>query len=116
VPQRRHETATATCRGNSDFASIQVAIVDRINNDLQQFRLVDDLVQIDNFDAFERLAVVVDERVALPAVGDLGSKKRHGYIQLKLKASGSVLSGGWPRPDAAWSAVLPKVADRPAIP
>jgi hypothetical protein len=45
----------------------RVAIVDRINYDLQRFRLVGDLVQVDDFDAAERLAVVVDERAALPA-------------------------------------------------
>jgi hypothetical protein len=40
----------------------RVAMVDRINHDLQRFRLVGDLVQVDDFDASERLAVVVDER------------------------------------------------------
>jgi hypothetical protein len=39
----------------------RVAMVNRMN-DLQRFRLVGDLVQVDDFDASERLAVVVDER------------------------------------------------------
>jgi hypothetical protein len=46
-------------------------MVDRINHDLQRFRLVGDLVQADGFDASERLAVVVDKGAALPAVGGL---------------------------------------------
>jgi hypothetical protein len=89
-------------------------MVDRMNHDLQRFRLVGDLVQADGFDASERLAVVVDKGAALPAVGGLWSSKRHGYLQ--VKAGGSVLSGGWPVAGPRGSAFLPKVADRPAIP
>jgi hypothetical protein len=47
-------------------------MVDRINHDLQRFRLVGDLVQVDDFDASERLAVVVDER-GWPGAGPRGS-------------------------------------------
>jgi hypothetical protein len=37
-----------------------------------------------DFDAAERLAVVVNERAALPAVGHLWSRKHHGYLQVVL--------------------------------
>jgi hypothetical protein len=46
--------------------------------------LVGDLVEVDDFDAAERLAVVVNERAALPAVGHVWSRKRHGYLQVVL--------------------------------
>jgi hypothetical protein len=57
---------------------------------------------------------VVDKRAAAPAVGGLWSRKRHGYLQ--LKASGAVLNGVGPRPDAVDWRFLPKLADHPAIP
>jgi hypothetical protein len=89
-------------------------MVDRINHGLQWFRLVADLIQADGFNASERLAVVVDKGAALPAMGGLWFRKRHGYLQ--LKAGGAVLSGGWPAAGPRGSAFLPKVADHPAIP
>jgi hypothetical protein len=60
--------------------------------------LAGDLVQVDDLDGAERLAVVVDKGAALPAVGHVWSRKRHGYLQ--LKAGGAVLNGVGPRPDA----------------
>jgi hypothetical protein len=89
----------------------RVAIVDRINHDLQQFRLVGDLVQVDDFDAAERLAVVVDERAALPAVGGLWSQEASWVSPSQSKRVG--VERGWPAAGPRGSAFLPKVADRP---
>jgi hypothetical protein len=58
--------------------------------------------------------VVVDKGAALPAVGHVWSRKRHGYLQ--LKASGAVLNGVGPQPDAVDWRFLSKLADLPAIP
>jgi hypothetical protein len=44
--------------------------------------LVSGLVQVDGLDAAERLAVMVDKGAALPAVGDLWSRKCHRDLQL----------------------------------
>jgi hypothetical protein len=71
----------------------RVANVNRINHDPQQFRLVGDPVQVDDFDAAERLAVVVDERAALPAVGDLWSGRVMGISESSKRVR---VERGWP--------------------
>jgi hypothetical protein len=59
--------------------------------------------------------VVVDKGAALPAVGGLWSRKRHGYLQ--LKASGFVLKGGPARDQTPTvGGFLPTLADPWAIP
>jgi hypothetical protein len=52
--------------------------------------LVGGRIQVDDLDVAERLAVVVNERAALPVVSRLWSRKRHGFLQL----NGAVPNGG----------------------
>jgi hypothetical protein len=65
-------------QGNEDSGGAGAAGVEQ-----GPFWLLSGLVQVDDLDGAERLAVVVDKGAALPAVGGLWSGKRHSDLQLR---------------------------------
>ena len=76
--------------------------------------LVGGLVQVDDLDAAERLAVVVDKGAALPAVGRLWSRKGHSHLQLNgVGCTKQRLARD--RTPQWFGVLLPTLADRRAI-